>query len=173
MRMNISYLSERGWGTDIPAQKGTVCIRQLEEFQGASSIGKDEEGMEQGLRGQWGFGGFTEASVLPSICCLCYPFLINIFLWNKMGYKLKVIILGCITSWLHQTLHENIFPHISPPRLAQVHWGSLQTQVCWPTLKWDCGLENTDWLCSHGIWRLMLFLLCSTSRSRVRVFFRH
>lgn len=108
-----------------------------------------------------------------SLSLVCYLFITNIFLWNKMGYKWKVILPSCITSWVHQTLHENHFTHIShEPRLAHVHRFSL-TDPGIPAC--SAGAHLWTWehrlVCSHDIWRLTLFFLHTTSTPRVREFF--
>ena len=92
--MSRSDLSSRGGALAFLTRRGQHrAFWQLqEEFQEGGSVGTGGEGMGQGLRGHRGLGRHTQAFVSPSISCLRYSFIINMFLWNKMGNTWKVII---------------------------------------------------------------------------------
>lgn len=92
--MSRSDLSSRDGALAFLTRRGQHCtFWQLEEeFQESWSVGTGGEGMGQGLRGHWGLGSLTQAFVSPSISCLRYSFKVNMFLWNKIGNRLKVII---------------------------------------------------------------------------------
>lgn len=138
------------------------------------SVGTGGEGMGQGLREHQGLSGLTQAFIFPSISRLCYLFIINTFLWNKMGTKLKVII--PILALHHRLTPSNITQrtishvyHLHQSSLTST--GSHTDTGVQAHAGWAHGLENTDWLCSDGIWRFTLFFLCSTSGSRIRELF--
>ena len=118
--------------------------------------------------------GLTQASVSPSISCLCHLFTTKTFsfLWNKMGDKLNVIIPVLAlhyqlppsdVTWktISHTYHDSIKAH-------SCTWGFTHRHRCSGPSEWTRGLENRlALLWWHPEW----FLLCSTSGSRIREFF--
>lgn len=175
--MSRSDLSSRDGALAFLTRRGQHrTFWQLEEeFQESWSVGTGGERMGQGLRGHWGLGSLTQAFVSPSISCLRYSFKINMFLWNKMGNRLKVIIpiLALHYKLPPSDITWKMISHVlsPPPSLAHVRGVSLTDTGIQVHSGWARGLENTDWLCSGGIRRLTWFLLCSTSGSRIREFF--
>lgn len=157
-RLNVTWVTGVGHRHSWPEGDSTVHSGNWKISSGAKVQGK--------MRKVWGKAWEdSEVSVaLPRLLfhplsLVCCPFIINIFLWNRAGYKWKVIIPSCITSWLHQTLHGIHCTHLSPSRLARVHRCSLTDPGVLAHSARARGLENTDWLCSHGIQRLTSFFL--------------
>lgn len=131
IRMNM--LAEwQGWATDILDQKGTALSILGTENSSKAQVQVKIRKVRCKSREDCQVLVVLRRLLFYPPSFVYYPFIINAFLWERMGYKCQVIIPSCTTSWLHQTLHENHFTHPSPPRVAHVHGFTLRPRCAGP-----------------------------------------